>query len=212
MMGKKKINASKRFGNPLKNAEYQERETRKRNPTLSKKESDEFYKTFTPLLSYVNKRFVVFESKSIAIGDKKVIMDYDQARMNVSNMLWQNPSLFDDYIKSEDGTLSAEHKAHLNSWKRFVNGRFAVVRHQKNGSVFVDMDTEKVYLAKGLIDTIEQLVWGFSLPVVVVTTLLPFKDIIIISGHVGIAYADRAENAEKNYQKAKENGAIITTL
>ena len=120
--------------------------------------------------------------------------------------------MFDEYIDSEKETLPAEHKEFLNGWKRFVNGRFAVVRHRKNGSVFVDWDTEKVYFAKGIVDTIEQLTEDFTLPVVILTTLLPFKNIIICSGHVAVAYKDSAENAETIYQEAKKNGTIITEL
>ena len=208
----KKKSRSQRFGNPVKNAKYQDNTARLHSAVLSKNESQLFYKTFMPLLGYINRKFSVFDSESVTVGEEKVIMDYDRALMSISEKLWQQPSLFDEYIDSEKETLPVEHKELLNGWKRFVNGRFAVVRHRKNGSVFVDLDTEKVYFAKGIVDTIEQLTEDFTLPVVILTTLLPFKNIIICSGHVAVAYKDSAENAETIYQEAKKNGTIITEL
>ena len=206
-MAKKK---TKRFGNPAKNAEYQAREARLHGASLSEKDSSFFYELFTPLLIFTDKRLDVLKNAIEDIDGTKVVMDYDEALASISDELWKNPSLLDAYM--EETTLSEEQKALLQSWKRYVQGKFAVVRHQKNGSVLVDIETEKVYRVKGIIDTLEDMLAGFPLPFVIQTTLLPFKDVIITSGHIGVAYEENAENAEKLYQQAKENGTIITVL
>lgn len=203
----------KKYGNPAKNAERQAREARLHGTTLSKSDSDMFFHMFMPLLMFTDDKLHVVERDSMTVDGKKIVSDYHESLFHISQELWKHPSVFDEFIESEEGQkLTEEQKAIVLSWKRVVFGSFAVVRNQENGSVLVDIETKKVYRVKGLVDSIEYYTRGFDLPVVLKMALLPFKDVIITSGHVAVAYTEIAADAERIYQDAKANGTIIKEL
>ena len=133
--------------------------------------------------------------------DGRPILDFHEALFSISRVLWQHPEVIDEYIAESDGSsIAAEDRdaVHLTeadsriilSWKQFISGKFAVVEHHANGSTLIDVETNNVYRVKGITDPIEILVRGFNLPVIIQTTLLPFKDVIVTSGHVGIVQDD----------------------
>ena len=134
----------------------------------------------------------------------------------VANALWENTGILDEYIKavSEQNGLSEEDRLILERWKHPVTATFILERHLSRGSVFIDPETEKVYLVKGLTQTWEEIIPGLKSPFPIKETLLPFHSCIVSDGLVsphrvsfGPGYR---ESFKQLYMNVKKNGTIIT--
>ena len=181
--------------------------------TLSQNDGQLFYKLWLPLLDFVNSKFKVNKVKKMATATsldlKKVI--------EVANVLWNNVSIIDDYIKSNKGKpLDEREKSILSNWKKCVPGRYMIERHLKKGTIFISMENEQVYLVSGIISGIDEMFFGAPLPLMIEATLIPFENVIITDGlimpyNVFMGPGIKRSFKEK-YLEAKNSGEIITTL
>ena len=136
----------------------------------------------------------------------------------VANALWEDTGILDEYIRavSEQRGLSEEDRLVLEGWKHPVSATFVLERHLSKGSVFIDPETGKVYLVKGLTQTWSEMLPRAKPPIVLEATLIPFCGCIISDGLVaplrvslGPGYR---ESFEQLYLEAKQRGKIITSL
>ena len=102
-------------------------------------------------------------------------------------------------------------------WKDYsIHDKFIVDRHLKDGSIFISLQTEKVYLVKGIYSSIREMLEGLPMPQVVMATLIPFKDAIIHDGIVmpyGVTLGKNMSDQSKEiYRSAKTNNEIIKSV
>lgn len=93
---------------------------------------------------------------------------------------------------------------------------FVLERHLSKGSIFINPETENVYLVKGLTQTWSEMFPGAKPPIVLEATLIPFCGCIISDGLVaplrvslGPGYR---ESFKQLYLEAKQRGSILKNL
>ena len=188
---------------------------KERNATLSSEDAGDFFRLFLPLLDYVNQAYEV----SDVLGDQ-IRMGHPNLMelKKVAAVLWGDHDIIDEYIaecQEQFGLDEADQKL-LEGWKHPVTGKFLVERHLSRGSIFIDPETEKVYLVKGLIDTWKEMLHDAPLPILMNATLLPFRGSIISDGLVGVYRVSFGpgyrEGFRQIYMQAKQDGAILTAF
>ena len=136
-------------------------------------------------------------------------------RIQVRNVLWENPGLIDAYVTENPDELPANELEIIRKWKRFVSGAMQVFRYLKKHTIFV-RDDSQVYGVLGLQDSIEDALYGRRPPVMVQAVLLPFKGKIVYDGILSFynIYFGKGIRSGLNeaYMAAKQNDRIIATL
>jgi len=178
---------------------------------LSKDDTDLFYKLNWSLLFYVNKKHPVIQG--INTPDFK---NQDIGKIaEIHEIIHSNPGLIDAFCAENPFNFNQEELDIIQSWKNFVKGRFFIVTHLKNYTVFLKEDELRAYGVLGLIDEIEDITPSY-LPSLVGTVLLPFKGKIIHFGlfqfcniHFGRGIK---RDIQAEYQKAKSKFGIMLSL
>ncbi|MCI6244021.1 MAG: hypothetical protein MR646_12220 [Agathobacter sp.] len=134
----------------------------------------------------------------------------------ITNKLWEDTALIDEYISSSD-SLNQNDKVQIMMWKDYsLYDKFIVDRHLKDGLIFISLQTEKVYLVKGIYSSMREMLEGLPMPHVVMATLIPFKNVIIHDGIVmpyGITLGKNMSDQSKElYRSAKANNEIIKSV
>ena len=183
--------------------------------TLSSEESSNFFRLFLPLLQAVNYNYEISDTLEEQLRAGRPSM---KDLKEVANVLWEDTGILDEYIKAvsaQDG-LSEEDRLVLEGWKHPVSATFVLERHLSKGSIFINPETGKVYLVKGLTQKWSELLPGAKPPIVLKATLIPFCGCIISDGLVapfrvslGPGYR---ESFKQLYLEAKQSGKIITSL
>ena len=183
--------------------------------TLSPEESDNFFRLFIPLLQAVNYNYEICDTLEEQFRAGRPSM---KDLKEVANALWEDTGILDEYIKtvSEQHDLSEEDRLVLESWKHPVSATFVLERHLSKGSIFINPETGRVYLVKGLTQKWNEMFPWANPPIVLEATLIPFCGCIISDGLVaplrvslGPGYR---ESFKQLYLEAKQCGRIITSL
>jgi hypothetical protein len=148
---------------------------------LSAEEAKHFFKLWLGLLSYVNQKYRVEPE----IPEMKSPKGLDIQKIgNIRNKLWEEESVgknsvIDEYIKSNKTLIECEIRA-INDWKNRISNEFIIVRHQKNGSVFMNTDKPmNLYCVIGISNPISEIIPQDFLPIYTKATLIPFEGKII---------------------------------
>lgn len=180
---------------------------------LPKPEADQFFRLFKSLLVYTNQKF------QITAGIKKPedIEGYPLEKTAlVRNKLYQYPELFDEFVQMKKASLSDEDIAIVRSWKGFIQGEFYLFRYLKKYTIF--LSTKEPHKAYGVLSLYSsfQEIFGPTLPRIVETVLLPFKEQIVCDGifsgpsiYFGSGFRSSIKDA---YEEAKARFGIITSL
>ena len=183
--------------------------------TLSPEESSNFFRLFLPLLQAVNYNYEICDTLEEQFRTGRPSM---KDLKEVANALWEDTGILDEYITavSEQRGLPEEDRLVLERWKHPVSATFVLERHLSKGSIFINPDTGKVYLVKGLTQTWSEMLPWAKPPIVLEATLIPFCGCIISDGLVaplrvslGPGYK---ESFKQLYLEAKQSGKIITSL
>jgi len=180
---------------------------------LPPEEADYFFSLFKPLLVYTNQQF------QINSGIKKpedIERHPFEETVKIREKLYQNVELFDKFIQENTDNLSPENISIIQSWKGFIDGKFFVFRYLKKYTIFLTSDEPpKAYGVLSLRSPFEEIV-GSSLPRLVETVLLPFKDKIVSDGifkYSNIFFGSGVRSSlNESYESAKTRFGIITSL
>ena len=179
--------------------------------TMTSDDAQLFYKLWFSLLEYVNKKHKVNPSLK-KMADAKQLDPQEVSK--VADYLWEHVEEIDDYL-TENKDLPEEHRSLIAAWKKRVRGRFVLERHLKKGSILLGEDN-RVYLVGGIVSSWEEMFFGFSLPVFVSATLIPWRGGIISDGLIGsypIMIGGNMKRGFKDiYMEAKNAGEIISSL
>ena len=183
--------------------------------TLSSEESSNFFRLFLPLLQAVNYNYEISDTLEEQLRAGRPSM---RDLKEVAAALWEDTGILDEYIKvvSEQCGLPEEDRLVLESWKHPVSATFVLERHLSKGSIFINPETGKVYLVKGLTQKWSEMFPWAKPPIVLEATLILFCGCIISDGLVaplrvslGPGYK---ESFKQLYLEAKQSGKIITSL
>lgn len=180
---------------------------------LTKEDTDMFYKLNWSLLFYFNQKF-------------NVIMDLKEPNFRKENLekvaklhekVHKDSSLIDSFIAENPFKFSSEELEIVSSWKKAVKSKFLIMKHGEQGTVFFEQsDNPKAYAVLGLYDDLEEIIPEEYLPVMVETTLLPFKGKIIYNGifiPYNISFGRGIRNSfEMSFRESKSKYGILASL
>jgi len=149
---------------------------------LAAEDAQLFFKLFFALLAYTNHQLKITPKVSAPSDVPKAGGD---ALMRMRDALYADSKLLDRFIEENPEHFTSEELDIIASWKHRVSGEFYLMRYLKKYAVF--MPTKKsdhLYGVLGLYDPIETVIRGQPLPVLLKTTLLPFKGQIVYDGLV----------------------------
>lgn len=181
--------------------------------TLSAEDSRTFFRLFIPLLQFTNHKFEINEYLD---EDLREGHPYIEDLKEVADRLWQNTDTIDEFVEANENKLSPEERSLLESWRYPVTGQFILERHLAKGSIFIESKKGTVYLVKGLTDPWSVMFADRTPPILLRTTLIPFRDCIISDGLTSVHnlfFSTGARNDFKDvYMYAKQNGKILSSL
>ena len=180
---------------------------------LSQEEAEYFFSLFKPLLVYTNQQFKLIEELKKPEDVENLSLE---ETAQVRNKLYQNPELFEQYINKNQARLTSEDREIIQSWKNFLQGTFFIFRYLKKYTIFLSQ--EQPYKAYGVVSLHSSFpeMFGSSLPIIVKTVLLPFKNQIVSDGifQGSNIYFGRnfRESLKEIYNESKAQFGIITSL
>ena len=147
--------------------------------TLSKEDALLFHKLMNSLLFYVNGKASIIKNANTI----KELLNRDIAEtFPIRKKIFSDKYDFiGAYIKENPNNLNEEELSIIASWKKYKTGKFFVIKHVKEYSLFLNPDNHKVYGVKGITDSFEEKFQGYA-PIVVEITLIPFKEHLIYDG------------------------------
>ncbi len=173
-----------------------------------------FFKLFFPLLAYANHQLKVFPNVNTADGTRKA---GSQKVVTIRDALYAHPELLDQFVAANPEGFTQEELSLVASWKYRVSGDFYVMRYLKKYPVLMSAEMPvHLYGVLGLYDPIAVLVRHQPLPVLLCTTVLPFRGRIIRDGLVSVytlAFGKGIRtDLDATYQRLKRKEGIIEQL
>ncbi len=178
-------------------------------------EGKQFYKLFSALLGYVNRKLGLLLVQFSESSEYTSLPP--QTRGEVRDALYAHRELIGQFVAENPVGLSPEELEIVAGWKHALVGRFYILRHLKNYTIFLSATDKpyKAYGVLGLADPIEEVV-GPNLPVLANAVLLPFRGQIIYDGLIApysVTFGGGVRrHLNEDYNRAKEEFGIITSL
>ena len=179
--------------------------------TLSDIEYKTFLKTHIDLLFFVGQQgnFIADDVNF----DQFVDLDFS-IKLKCRDFLLDNKILLDDYITINFDHFTTEQISTLTGFKKMISSDFVIFKCLTNNAIFIDTKDNKFYAVKALGDSFDEFFDRF--PVLVRTTLLPYKDKIVYDGFIkptGVYFGSGMTSTMKeDYKLAKMNNQILTTI
>ena len=182
---------------------------------LSYDECELFYETWYKLLDYVNKKHKVVKYEfSLKYGDL-----HDETKLlKIRDRLWKKPGIIREFVEDAN-YLTYEEISLLKSWeKHHIKGRFVVVKYSPWHAVLMRFDEgkdAKLYAVMGMTTSIAEAMHR-SLPVMLETVLLPFRDKIVYDSFLNsfpIEYKSGATRMfDEQYATSEKRYGVISSL
>lgn len=166
---------------------------------LSANEVNEFFSIWLPLLDYVNKKKKLYPELDAMAVEKGMV---PQIAGKIAEALWEDVSLIDEYLAENPG-LTEEEKEILCSWKQAKTDNFIYERQLPEGAVFINQDRE-VYIVKGTSLAFNVMLGGRTLPLALTATLMPFRDVIITDGLIGLMDIPYGDDMKQEFRDISE--------
>ena len=131
-----------------------------------------FFDNWLKLLAFVNKEYKII--KNFGNPTNPVGINVNDL-MKIRKQLWKNEKIIDEYLKTTE--LSSKDYALVISWKKFIKGKFIVLKELKKYCVFLEREYEKLYGVHGISCEISEVL--NPLPIMIETVLIPFNGKII---------------------------------
>ncbi len=139
-------------------------------------------------------------------------------RFEVRDAFLRDVGLIDLFVEQNPFQMADEWLAIVRSWRNLVTGKFYLYRELKKHTVFLSSAKEPIaYGVMALTETFDELVGSYR-PILVDTVLMPFKDMVVYDGLLGIAgpritYGPGIRRMlNETYLQAKERFGIVTSL
>jgi hypothetical protein len=181
---------------------------------LKPHELQQFFRLSRALLLFVNQQLQVLADQP-ATPDAFSHLPVPKL-VQVRDALVGRLDLIRTFVEANPAHLPEEELAIIRSWEQLVAGKFFIFRELKNFMVFLtDKKAVVAYGVLALSQRFEEIV-GPSLPVLVETVLLPFKDRIVYDSFLcryRISFgAGIRESLNESYREAKARHGIVTSL
>ena len=175
-----------------------------------------FYKLFSALLGYVNRKLAVVAEQFAESSEYTSLPG--ETRGKVRNTLYEHRELIDQFVAENPVGLPPAELEIVSSWKHALVGKFYIFRYLKKHTIFINISDKpyKAYGVLGLADPIEEVISHRSLPILCNAVLLPFNGQIIYDGLIApysVTFGGGVRrHLNEDYNEAKEAFGVITSL
>ena len=169
---------------------------------LSKSDSKLFYKIYFGLLEFTNKRYKINNMK---IYNRHGVNPYELK--DIVDKFWKNKdAIVLEFCLANPYKFTKEELEITREFKKGIRGMFIIAKYDLEYTAFMEKD--KVYMVKGLNDNIDNIISYKDLPYIVVTSLIPFKNVLTYDGmllgmgvKMGNSFDDIVEKEYDNMMK-----------
>ena len=177
-------------------------------------ELEQFFKLHRTLMFFVNQRLQVIPDQ-IKTPEEFAALS-PEVRIKVRDALNANLELIESFVAENPAHLTEDELDIVGAWRHLVMGRFYIFRDLKKYTVFLSTTSPVIaYGVLALSQPFEDMI-GPSLPVLVQTVLLPFKNTIVYDGLMSsfnISFGPGIRrNLNEDFKEAKERQGIVTSL
>lgn len=186
---------------------------------LTQAEIEEFYKLWHALIWGINEKHKIIPHFPKAVYGRKIPTTQEEY-MKIRDRMWENPNWIKEFVKEGNVyELTEQEYSVILSWaENFILGKFVIMRHHKNYSVFMHILEDanmKLYGVKGISDSFKDICHGRT-NIWVDAVLIPFDgqiiyDTFLVSSNVIFGRGIK-ETFRNDYNKAKQAYGIITSL
>ena len=179
--------------------------------TLLPEEAKSFFKNWLGLLAFVNDKHNLIKNfghpkKPTGISSEKVI--------TLKTKLWEDVTIIDEYINSVHN-LPEDDEQILKGWKNNIPGLFVIISHLKKHTVFMNDKQDALYGVIGISCPISEMLPPNMLPLMIETTLIPFKGRIIYDSLFNVYDVHIGPNMRRSYKSAyaeikNEKGIVVS--
>lgn len=185
-----------------KNIKKDQSYVKQQNACLSKKDAKLFYKIYFGLLEFTNKKYKI---KNIKIYNHHGINPYELK--DIVDKFWENKdAIVLEFCLANPYKFNKEELEITSEFKKGIRGMFIIAKYNLEYTAFMEKD--KIYMVKGLNDNIDNIISYKDLPYVVVTSVIPFKNVLTYDGmllgmglKMGNSFEDIVEKEYDNMMK-----------
>ena len=185
-----------------KEVEKKQSYVKQQNACLSKKDARLFYKIYFALLEFTNKKY---EISNMKIYNNHCINPYELK--DIVDKFWENKeAIVLEFCLANPYKFNKEELELTSEFKKGIRGIFIITKYDLEYTAFMEKD--KIYMVKGLNDNIDNIISYKELPCVVVTSVIPFKNVLTYDGmflgmdiKLGISFEDIVEKEYNNMMK-----------
>lgn len=190
------------------------------NPSvLDPDEAREFLELQGRLLLYANDQFEVVPGMDTYDEFERAYID-DLRPLHERVYHEENAvELIDGFLRENPAAFAKPQRDQIESWVNYEQGRFFVVEHLEDGSIFLDPDEPRAYKVTGIYDDYAETLPEERLPVAVASVvLLPYDGRIVTNGLervdviAGMAMQMITDDPETTYEEAKHRFGVAETL
>lgn len=184
---------------------------------LNEKDQKLFFKIHKNLLLFVNRK-IKSSKKFKDLSDWGEYADFMSDAIVLRDHLFRNKDIIDQFIQVNPANFDEQELSITKHWKSAIIGKFILLKHLKNHSIFLNTEHNKanVYAVLGLMGSIDEIAPKYQLPIFVDTALIPFSGIIvydgILQGYNVIIGNGYTKSFMEDYKLIKKEGGILTDL
>jgi hypothetical protein len=176
---------------------------------LSIEERKMFFKNWLKLLAFVNKKYKII--KNFGNPESPVGLNIDEL-MKIREKLWENSYIINEYL--EKTKINNEDEKIVNSWNKYINGKFLFIKSLKKYSIFMDFDEKRLFGVYGISSPIVDMMP--YLPIMIQTVLIPFNGKIIYDSLIkqdNVSFGkNMRQSFNEEYIEIKRRNGIINIL
>lgn len=170
---------------------YQEQQ----NACLDRKDAKLFYKIYFALLEYTNQKYNI---NKIKIYKKTNLNPHDL--IDIINKYWDNKvEITNEFCQINPFKFNDEELKITKDFQKGMRDAFIISKFDLEYTEFVNDD--KIYMIKGVNDNIDRVVSYKSLPYICITSIIPFKNVLVYDGilsKIAIKFNGNLEEILKN--------------
>lgn len=141
---------------------------------LDKKDAKLFYKLYFALIDFTNEKYKI--NHHVKFYNR--INNNPNDMPNIIEKLWDNrEEVFNEFINANPYKFNDDELKIVNQMKDGIRDIFVIAKFESEYTGFIYKD--KVYMVKGINDNLDNVISYESLPYPVITTIIPFKNVLI---------------------------------
>lgn len=180
---------------------------------LAQKDLGLFFKLYSALLAYANRRLKVVDGVDTP---ERFMKAGREKQVKIRSALYDNLTLIDSFVRENPFDYSRDELDVVAGWRHLVKGTFYLLRYLKKYAIFLnDIEPARAYRVLALTNSFDEVL-GLDPPIRLEAVLLPFKGQIVYDGFLApySIFFGRGfrEDLNQEYREAKDRFGVITSL